>query len=213
MLNIMDNVEPDILLTRYGTKRFYDDLFENVAYLDARNTFRFMELVKNQTASEDYETARQQFLKLIGHHKAPWYDTSKTTDRDVQISKIHKSDNKIGNEYIAYMRIKPGGFRGERMVPDNMELVFHLLIGRAMFTCRKRVKMMNRGSHISVPPKSVFAIKCCGHDQDAYFVFKILQKKPSTYPDTRHQPVTALQVIPHGQSELFRMQNRRSSQN
>lgn len=170
--------EPDILLVRFGTARYVEDVINNIGLYNAKETFRVLEATKARP-DERYEAARQQFLKLLGQHRAKWHATSRSTDLRVEITKLHQEDK---SDYIAFMRIRPGGLRGERQVPEYMRLTFHLLIGRVIFFNRKRPRNMARGSHATIQPRTTFSIKCVSDDQPAIFVFKITLNRQQQHP-------------------------------
>lgn len=165
----MDQSEYDPLLARFGSRPYYDIVFSGRRFYDARHTFQMLEISKYRSEL-DYNAARQQFLHILGTQKDCWRPTGPETDRDVEVLKLFREEKR---EYLAFMRIFTGGYRGERSVPSHMKMIFHLLLGRVAFTYNKRTKIMNRGSHITVAPKSNFSIRCLNNDQTAYFVFQI----------------------------------------
>jgi hypothetical protein len=162
--------EPDPLLKRFGNSKFYDDTFKNINYYDVKEIFRILEITKNKS-DERYEAARQEFLKVYGQHKGRWHSTNHIEDRYVEVTRLHVEANQ--EEYIAFMRIQPNGYRGERYVPAYMSLQFHLLVGRVLVTYRRRTRTITRGTHVHVAPRSMLSLKCLSADQAAVFVFRI----------------------------------------
>lgn len=176
----------DVLTIRFGTVAYYEDWFQGFAYYDPKISFKMLGDMKK--SSERHEAARQQFLRLLGQHKMVWQPTNRNHDINVEISRIYRENEE---EYIAFMRIRPRGFRAERVVSANMEIVFHLLMGRAVFIHKKKARTMYRGHNITVAPRTTYAIRCLG-SEPAYFVFRINQH---TKP-TRETKVLAIEAPP-----------------
>lgn len=139
---------------------------------------------------EEYEANRQRFLNLLGQHRMIWQKTSDECDMNVEISRIYRENQ---SEYVAFMRIRPKGFRGERVTTANMEIIFHLLFGRVVFNYKRKPRQLTRGSSITVGPRSTYSIRCLGDDQPAYFVFQIKQHKQKT---SNKQKLLAIEAAP-----------------
>lgn len=166
------------LVDRFGNPSFYEDYLRGIDRTTINTDFESLDANKGKSSIVDnYEVSRQNFLKLLGQHKMVWQPTNEEFDMNVDVSRIYRQDR---SEYIAFMRIRPRGFRAERVVPSGVEYRFHLLMGRVAFAYRKKVKMMTRGQYITVRPKSIYSIRCCSPDEPAYLIFKIIQKRNNT---------------------------------
>lgn len=164
------------LYCRFGNPEHYIDFF--VYELDQTNMSQvFKKFHANRGKSDNYEASRQSFLRLLSQDKMFWSRTNEEIDLNVDICRIYRRDE---TEYIAYMRIKPGGFRAERVVSEGTEMVFHLLIGSVVFTQRGKVRNMTRGNSVTVQPKTTYSLRCMIQcDQPAILLFRI-QKKPKS---------------------------------
>lgn len=165
----MEDPDYNTLLARFGSKPYYRWMFTGRKTHDPMKTYRQLEKAKKFDETQ-YEVARQKYLQILGFHPRFWYKTNPSSDQGVEISKLHRDHM---NEYLGFMRIRCGGYRAEKHTPDKMQIVFHLLLGKASFILDKRNRIMTRGSHITVGPESTYAINCLSRDQAACFVFHI----------------------------------------
>lgn len=156
----------DELLLRYGSPTYYEDVFHGFEFYDIRISYRLLDKPK----SAKYEMARQNFLKLLGQQKMAWQPTT-GKDKNVEISRLYRGKR---DDYIAFMRIKPFGFRFERKIPPGIQITFHVLLGRVSFKRDKRQRIMTRGNYTTVNPRTTYSIRCIC-DQASYLVFKISQ--------------------------------------
>lgn len=157
---------------RFGEPIEFEYSFVSMDRLDVREEFQKFNSMKNNT--DNYEKLRQQFLKLLGQHQMIWHPTNDTIDMFVDVSRIYGRNK---TEYLAFMRIMPRGFRGERTIPAGKEMVFHLLVGKAAFTYRKRTKLLARGHYINLASRSTYSIRSICPDQPTYLVFRVIDKK------------------------------------
>lgn len=166
-----DNRDPFIF--RFGSPPYFKACFRGHRHHDPKSTF--MELQHCRLRHPDkHEMARQHFLEILRQHKSAWVKTSWQTDYGVEISKIYQHGQE---EYLAFMRIDPQGFRSERTTSPTMEIDFHLLIGRVLFTVRRRPKFISKGGRILVPAKSPYSIRCQSADHTSYLVFRVVQRR------------------------------------
>lgn len=166
--------EPEDLCDRFGNSSYYEENFRGLDRTGIKENFESLDRHKGKSSTTDsYEISRQNFLKLLGQHKMVWQSTNGEYDLDVDVSRVYRQDR---HEYIAFMRIQPRGFRADRTAPQGIEMRFHVLIGRVLFTCRSRTRTLARGQYITVAPKSTYSIRCCDTDQAAYLIFKIHEK-------------------------------------
>lgn len=160
---------------RFGAPVYFEDSFHDMERLSLREDFSKFNDKRRRGVSglptDAYEVARQRFLKLLGKHKLMWQSTNEELDLDVEVSRIYCHDR---HEYLAFMRIQPRGFRGERVVPAGIEMVFHVLIGQVVFTNKKRIRRMSRGQYTTVMSRSPYSIRCLNEDQPAYLIFRIM---------------------------------------
>lgn len=170
------------LSVRFGNGNFFEDSFEDVNRVNMQDEFREFHLCKTKTVkpndtrpSDRYEALRQRFLKLLGQNKMIWTPSNPEHDRDVEVSRIYRRDQE---EYIAFMRIKPQGFRAERSVQKKLDMVFHVLTGKVTFSVKKRARNMSTGHHITVQAGSNYSIRCGNEDEPAYLIFYIKNKQP-----------------------------------
>lgn len=157
---------------RFGEPDYYEETFRGLENL--LDEFQALERDRGKM-TDAYEVARQRFLKLLNKKRLIWEPSNADLDLNVDISRIYGRDK---DEFIAIMRIQPRGFRGERLVPVGVEIVFHMLLGRVIFNHRRRIKQMSRGQHICIGPKATYSIRCPDEDQPAYLVFKVTKKTP-----------------------------------
>lgn len=162
---------------RYGAPAYFEDSFRDLDRSELREDFTNFHTKKvkgsNQSV-DDYEASRQKFLRLLGQHKMMWQSTNEELDLDVDTSRIYCHDR---NEYLAFMRIKPRGFRGQRLVPAGVELLFHVLIGTVIFVNKKRARTMTRGHHTTVLARTSYSIRCPSENQPAYLIFRMVTNK------------------------------------
>lgn len=161
------------LVARYGNPAHFEDSFQNIDRSNMREDFYILDSSRGKK-QDKYEVSRQKFLKLLGQHKMVWQPTNEEYDMNVEISRIYRHDR---YEHLAFMKVAPRGFRSERLVPANVEIIFHLLIGRINFTYRRRTKLMTAGDWLTVASKSTYALRSLSEDQPAYLIFKIVDKE------------------------------------
>lgn len=135
-----------------------------------REEFREFHHLRTKTNSDRYEELRQRYLKLLGQNRMIWQQTNQDYDKDVEVSRIYRRDQE---EFLAFMRIKPQGFRAERTVREDREMVFHVLSGRVTFVNKKKQRIMTSGNSVTVIPGSTYSIRCGNEDQPAYLIFMI----------------------------------------
>lgn len=161
--------------SRFGAPVYFEDSFRDLDRSNLREDFTNFHGRKHKELQspppDAYEVARQRFLKLLGQHKMIWQPTNKELDLDVEVSRIYCYDR---YEYLAFMRIQPRGFRGERVVPAGIELVFHVLIGNVVFTNKKKIRKMSRGHRTTISSKASYSIRCLNEDQPAYLIFRVV---------------------------------------
>lgn len=160
------------LVHRFGQPDHYEDYFKGIEHIDVEQEFKNFHAGKGKQ-TDDYEKARQRFLKILGQKRMVWKSVTEEFDLDVEVCQIHRREQ---HDYFAFMRIQPLGFRSERTVPNGVELVFHLLTGRVIFTHRKRTKTINSGMYIVIGSRSSYSMRCCSTTQTAYLVFRLVRK-------------------------------------
>lgn len=163
---------PNEFIERFGSPAYFKDCFRGIEYPDMNREFSRLECERDKQ-SEQYEVTRQRFLKLLGRNRMIWHPTKRDYDLNVDISRIYRRDQ---TDFLAFMRIKPKGFRSERAVPQDTKMVFHLLFGNVVFNTRRKSGPMKKGSYRTVPPRSSYSIRCCG-DETAYFIFRVVKSK------------------------------------
>lgn len=164
---------PNGYIERFGSPAYFKDFFRGIEYSDLNREFSKLDQAKGRH-SEQYEATRQHFLRLLGHNRMVWHPTDTQYDVDVDISRICRRNE---NDYVAFMRIKPQGYRSERSVPPGTEIVYHLLFGQVIFTHRKRSFVVKKGSYRVVQARSTYSIRCCDYET-AYFIFHIVKQSP-----------------------------------
>ena len=168
------------MFSRYGSPRYYEDVFNGIEFFDVSGSFNLLEKFKKNRL-EQYEMARQFFIKLLGQYKISWQPTV-GKDRDIDISRIYCEDQ---NEFIALMRVKPKGVRQERRVPPGVEISFHLLLGKITFKRDKRSRIMTRGNYTTIGPRNTYSLSSLQDNQTSYLVFRISQSNnPQPLPIT-----------------------------
>lgn len=165
---------PEEFIERFGSPAYFKDFFRGIEYPDMNKEFSKLDNSKDK-ASEQYEATRQHFLKLLGRNRMIWHPTKRNFDLNVDISRIYRRDQ---SDFVAFMRIKPRGFRSERAVPQDTKMVFHLIYGNVVFNTRKKSGAMKKGSYRIVPPRSSYSIRCVG-EETAYFIFRVVKFKTS----------------------------------
>lgn len=166
----MINTTLDPLSIRFGNTNYFEDSFEDIDRVNMRDQFNDFHHSKMKMKTDQYETLRQRYLRLLGQNKMVWQPTNPDLDKDVEISRIYRRDQE---EYLAFMRIRPQGFRAVRTVPAKVEMVFHVLSGRVTFTNKSRQRIMTSGAHITIAAKTTYSIRCGNEDQSAYLIFRL----------------------------------------
>lgn len=161
------------LSIRFGTPAYYEDFFHDLDLTSISEEFTRFNKDKGKS-TDNYEFSRQDFIKILGRHKLVWYDMASELDEDVEVTRIYHRDE---YEYIAFMRIHPNGYRSERIVPAGSEIVFHVLMGKAIFCHKKRFKQLARGNHVVVRQGSTYSIRGTSEDQPTYLIFRVIDKR------------------------------------
>lgn len=164
-----DNLDNN-LENRFGFPDYYENIF--CGFSDIIQEFEALDGEKGKM-TDNYEIARQRFLKLLNKKRMIWEPSNEELDLNVDISRIYHKDR---HEYLAFMRIQPRGFRGERMVPIGVEMVFHVLLGKVIFNNKKRIRQMSKGSYVNIKAKTTYSIRCPDEDQPAYLIFRVVNK-------------------------------------
>lgn len=173
---------PNEFIERFGSPAYFRDSFRGIEYSDLDSEFSKLDQARGKQC-EQYEATRQHFLRLLGRDRLIWHPTDLKYDLNVHISRICRRDQE---DYVAFMRIRPQGYRSERSVPPGTEIVFHLLYGQVIFNYRKRGCVMKKGSHRVVQARSTYSIRCCYHET-AYFIFRIVKHSPRK--QATHKPL------------------------
>lgn len=134
-----------------------------------------------------------------------WMDTSEDCDMNVEVSRILRKDP---DEFLAIMRIRPRGFRAERMVPANVEMIFHLITGRALFYYRRQTLTMQKGNYIKLPPRTLYSIRCLGSNRPAYLVVRVNNMVAAA---SQPSEVLAIEAVPPPATQPLADQNARPS--
>lgn len=176
----------DTLQSRFGSAIYFEDSFHE---LDRSNMSKsFQEFHNDKQKVDKYEIKRQNFLKLLDSgNRMRWHSTNQDYDMNVDISRIYRRDRE---EYVAFMRIQPDGFRAERMIPAGVEIIFHVIMGSVLFQNKARIRTMQRGHYTLVQPKSSYSIRCQTKDQPSILIFQIKKKKQSTSRSSQMPPVS-----------------------
>lgn len=164
------SIPEEPLSIRFGNTNFFEDTFRDIDRVNMRDEFNEFHRCRNKLKVDRYETLRQRYLKLLGQNKMVWLATNPDYDRDVEVSRIYRRNE---DEFLAFMRIKPQGFRAERVVPADVELIFHVLSGKVTFINKKRQRIMTSGHSTTVLSGTTYSIRCGNEDQPAYLIFRI----------------------------------------
>lgn len=123
---------------------------------------------------EKFEASRRKFFQLLQENKMVWAPTNQEHDMDVEISRLYLHDP---DEHVAFMKINPRGFRAPRLVPNDLEIRFHLLIGQIKFLYNGETKIMTAGQWHIVLPGSTYGLRSVNDGQTAYLIFKIQDRE------------------------------------
>lgn len=138
-----------------------------------------------------YNQARRVFKKLLRKRLMVWMPTNQLHDLNVEVTRIY-SHNMF--EYLAFMRIRPRGFRAPRRVPNNTKIVFHLIMGSAIFRYKDKDNILESGQFISVAPSEYYAVRSHKQGETAIFVMQYvdMSKQRLKGPRSRHLAITQL---------------------
>lgn len=167
--------EGSSLIDRFGTTDYFEESFHgvNLSFL----VQDFKNLMMKASDFDNYEIARQRFLKLLNKGKMIWHPGNSEHDLDVDFSRIYTANRK---ESIAFMRLKPGGFRSERIVPLGVQYLFICLKGKALFTNKSRPRLLRKGNYITIPAKNTYSVRSLTTDETSYFIFRMTDNRVDT---------------------------------
>lgn len=159
----------ELLTRRFGTSSDFEDKF-----LERGSTLRLkFDILLTSYKSrkfEQHEILRQQWLKVLGRQQNVWRQTNTKYDENIDICRLYASRNCC--EFLAFMRVGPGGFKANQRLERGSEIVFHLIQGSVQFFYKSKCKVLTKGCTVTVKDEAPYSIKSLTYDQCSYIIFK-----------------------------------------
>lgn len=141
--------------------------------------------------NNSYELVRQEFLDNLRRGLMIWVPTQREYDKNVEIARIFRSNP---SERLAFMRIRPGGFRSSRSVSKDMKLIFDSISGRAAFLYKGKTRTIQPGGRLTISPKTKYSVRTLETDEAVYLLLRVVDVTPPIKPPQVGQARVAMQT-------------------
>lgn len=144
--------------------------------------------MKYQMDPVKYEKTKKKFNQLLARGKLLWLPYRSESDIGVQVSRIYLKNQ---TAYMAFMRIKAKGFQSPKTTATDSKIIFHLIVGTALFGYKGKQRRLKEGNYISVSPKSEYSIINPDPNLTCYFVMQYVDMEKKREEKRQKQLIQA----------------------
>lgn len=160
----------DLLLDRYDTSVNFKTRFRGYQF----DTYHIDTLMDAKDRFKDKcDVQRQRLLKLLGRHENLWRCTNSSLDEGIFVCKFYANSN---GDYLAFMKVIPGGFRSEQVLKSGVTISFYMLLGSALFYQRNFSRLLVKGRAIKISSNEPYSLRTKACDQTCYLFLKVVDQ-------------------------------------
>lgn len=161
----------EALKLRYGDFIYFRDSFSGYPERSSLcDQFEDLHSFARNKAHLKYDIIRQKFIKLLGNYNLPWEMVEDSQNSGVSISWLSVKDEM---DYLAFMRLESNSLKPTRLVPQNVDIIYHCLYGTAIFQSNSRTRQLTKGCYITVREQSCYSIKNSSNDSELYLLLRM----------------------------------------
>lgn len=170
----MSEKDEDLFIDRFGDPLYISDSFLHSDRTNLCDKFNFMHQSRQRMNNLEYDIIRQQFIKLISYQTLRWEPVEGNTGDGIDVCGLSRRGD---YENVAFMRLQPKSSKTSRLVPDNVEMLFHCVLGSVALFSGGRCRCLSKGNYITIRERWDYSIKCISHDQPSYLIFRLRNQK------------------------------------